>query len=63
MRFTRKGQTRYDLGQEESAMAIELEYKLPHAVTDVWQIISDPGRRDWVAGVASCAFDGQVRRF
>ena len=63
MRFTRKGQTRYDLGQEESAMAIELEYKLPHAVNDVWQIISDPGRIDWVAGVASCEFDGQVRRF
>ena len=44
-------------------MAIELEYKLPHAVADVWQIISDPGRIDWVAGVASCDYDGQVRRF
>ncbi len=44
-------------------MAIELEYKLPHAVADVWQIISDPSRIDWVAGVASCDYDGEIRRF
>ena len=44
-------------------MAIELEYKLPHAVADVWQIISDPSRIDWVAGVASCDYDGAIRRF
>jgi len=39
-------------------MAIELEYKLPHAVADVWQIISDPGRIDWEAGVASPDLSG-----
>ena len=44
-------------------MAIELEYKLPHAVADVWQIIADPSRIDWVAGVASCDYDGEIRRF
>ena len=44
-------------------MAIELEFNLPHPITDVWQIIGDPGRIDWVAGVASCEYDGTVRRF
>lgn len=44
-------------------MAIELEFQLPHPVADVWQIIGDPGRIDWVAGVASCDYDGKVRRF
>lgn len=44
-------------------MAIELEYKLPHTVADVWQIIGDPSRIDWVAGVASCDYDGEIRRF
>ena len=44
-------------------MAIELEFTLPHPVADVWQVIGDPGRIDWVAGVASCEYDGTVRRF
>ena len=44
-------------------MAIELEFQIPHAVADVWQVIGDPGRIDWVAGVAACDYDGKVRRF
>ena len=48
---------------KETIMAIELEYTLPYAVAEVWQIISDPSRIDWVAGVASCDYDGKVRRF
>ena len=34
-------------------MAIELEFTLSHPVADVWQVIGDPGRIDWVAGVAT----------
>ena len=44
-------------------MAIELEFTLSHPVADVWQVIGDPGRIDWVAGVASCEYDGTIRRF
>ena len=44
-------------------MAIELEFQIPHAVADVWQVIGDPGRIDWVAGVAACDYDGKIRRF
>ena len=44
-------------------MAIELEFQILIAVADVWQVIGDPGRIDWVAGVAACDYDGKVRRF
>ncbi|MFM8355519.1 MAG: SRPBCC family protein [Gammaproteobacteria bacterium] len=44
-------------------MAIHLEFTLPATADAVWAIVGDPGRTDWVPGVASCTFDGTVRRF
>ena len=44
-------------------MAIEVRHKLPVSADQVWQIVGDPGRIDWVAGVAACGFDGEIRRF
>jgi hypothetical protein len=44
-------------------MAIHLEFVLPASPAEVWAIVGDPGRTDWVPGVESCAFDGTVRRF
>ena len=43
-------------------MAIELEFQIPHPVADVWQVIGDPGRIDWAAGVAA-RLRRKVRRF
>ena len=42
---------------------IEKEHILAAEPAAVWAIIGDPGRVDWVPGVESCEFDGQVRRF
>jgi hypothetical protein len=44
-------------------MAIHLEFVLPAAPAEVWAIVGDPGRTDWVPGVESCEFDGTVRQF
>jgi pimeloyl-ACP methyl ester carboxylesterase len=44
-------------------MTIHLEFVLPYAPERVWEIVGDPARVDWVPGVASCQYDGEVRRF
>ena len=44
-------------------MAIKIEHVLPHPPADVWNVVGDPGRVDWVPGVESAQFDGEVRRF
>ena len=44
-------------------MAIEIREILTVPADAVWQVIGDPGRVDWVAGVESATFDGAVRRF
>ena len=44
-------------------MAIELEFVLPFSPDAVWSVVGDPGRVDWVSGVESCEYDGDVRRF
>ena len=44
-------------------MAIELRHVFRTTPQAVWDVISDPGRVDWVAGVESATFDGEIRRF
>lgn len=44
-------------------MAIKIEHVLPYSPAQVWAIVGDPGRVDWVPGVESAEFDGEVRRF
>ncbi|MEM7100519.1 MAG: SRPBCC family protein [Pseudomonadota bacterium] len=44
-------------------MAIELKHVFRTPPERVWEVIGDPGRVDWVAGVESAVFDGEVRRF
>jgi uncharacterized protein YndB with AHSA1/START domain len=44
-------------------MAIKIEYVLPHPPAVVWDVVGKPGRVDWVPGVESAEFDGEVRRF
>jgi hypothetical protein len=44
-------------------MAIALEFMLETSADAVWAVVGDPGRVDWVPGVASATFDGHVRRF
>ncbi len=42
---------------------IEKEIQFDAAPQEVWAILGDPGRTDWVPGVDSCEFDGEIRRF
>ena len=44
-------------------MAIEVRHVFRTTPQAVWDVISDPGRVDWVAGVESATYDGEVRRF
>jgi hypothetical protein len=44
-------------------MAIKIEQILPYPPADIWTIVGEPGRVDWVPGVESAEFDGHVRRF
>ena len=44
-------------------MAIKIERILPYAPEAIWNIVGEPGRVDWVPGVESAEFDGDVRRF
>ena len=44
-------------------MAIKIERILPYAPAVIWNIVGGPGRVDWVPGVESAQFDGDVRRF
>ena len=44
-------------------MAIKIEEILPYPPANIWAIVGEPGRVDWVPGVESAEFDGEVRRF
>ena len=44
-------------------MAIKIEEILPYPPATIWAIVGEPGRVDWVPGVESAEFDGEVRRF
>lgn len=44
-------------------MAIKIEHVLPYTSAAIWNIVGNPGRVDWVPGVESAEFDGEVRRF
>ena len=44
-------------------MAIKIEEILPYPPAIIWAIVGEPGRVDWVPGVESAEFDGEVRRF
>jgi hypothetical protein len=44
-------------------MSIEIKHFLPYPPATIWAIVGSPGRVDWVPGVESCEFDGEVRRF
>lgn len=44
-------------------MAIKIERILPYAPAVIWAVVGEPGRVDWVPGVESAEFDGDVRRF
>lgn len=42
-------------------MPIRFEHKFDYSATAVWEILGTPDRVDWVPGVESCTFDGEVR--
>ena len=44
-------------------MAIKIEEILPYPPATIWAIVGEPDRADWVTGVESAEFDGEVRRF
>ncbi len=44
-------------------MAITIERTLNFPIDEVWGIVGDVQRVDWVPGVERCEFDGEVRRF
>ena len=44
-------------------MAIKIEEVLPYPAAAIWAIVGQPDRVDWVPGVESAEFDGEVRRF
>lgn len=44
-------------------MAIKLERDLDFPPREVWAIVGQPDRVDWVPGVEGCVFDGEVREF
>ena len=42
-------------------MAIEIEHEFSATPEALWDILGTPDRVDWVPGVESCSFDGEVR--
>ncbi|MDG0969091.1 MAG: SRPBCC family protein [Porticoccaceae bacterium] len=42
-------------------MAIKIEHHLLFSADEVWRVLGTPDRVDWVPGVKSCLFDGEVR--
>lgn len=44
-------------------MEIRVERHFAYSAAAIWAIVGDPGRVDWVPGVTSCVFDGEVRAF
>jgi len=43
------------------AVVFDHEFAVPPEA--LWEILGTPDRVDWVPGVTSCEFDGEVRRF
>ena len=44
-------------------MEIRVERHFSYPADAIWAIVGDPARVDWVPGVTSCVFDGEVRAF
>ena len=44
-------------------MDIKVERHFAFSAEQIWAIVGDPVRVDWVPGVESCVFDGEVRAF
>ena len=42
-------------------MAVIIDHKFAVAPETLWEILGTPDRVDWVPGVTSCSFDGEVR--
>lgn len=42
-------------------MAIEIHHEFAATPEALWDILGTPDRVDWVPGVESCSFDGEVR--
>ena len=42
-------------------MAIEIKHEFSATPEALWDILGTPDRVDWVPGVQSCSFDGEVR--
>ena len=43
-------------------MSIQFEADFSCKALDLWAIVGEPGRSDWVPGVTACQLDGDVRR-
>jgi|AntAceMinimDraft_12_1070368.scaffolds.fasta_scaffold38965_2 hypothetical protein len=44
-------------------MTIRLEQSFDAEASELWAILGQPERVDWVPGIESCVFDGKVRAF
>jgi len=44
-------------------LAIHLEHQFNATAEQLWLILGQPERVDWVPGIESCQFDGEVRAF
>ena len=42
-------------------MAVVIDHQFDVSPDELWAILGTPDRVDWVPGVASCTFDGEVR--
>jgi hypothetical protein len=42
-------------------VAVIIDHKFAVAPETLWEILGTPDRVDWVPGVTSCSFDGEVR--
>ena len=42
-------------------MAVVIDHEFKASAEALWEILGTPDRVDWVPGVTSCTFDGEVR--
>ena len=42
-------------------MAVNIDHEFKASAEALWEILGTPDRVDWVPGVTSCTFDGEVR--
>ena len=42
-------------------MAVVIDHEFKASAEELWEILGTPDRVDWVPGVTSCTFDGEVR--